>query len=53
MEQERERETKLTEGEDFRGEATSNREKPKEEKEFKQYWSFPKIQLVIKANAKN
>ena len=29
----RERETKLTEGEDFRGEATSNREKPKEEKE--------------------
>ena len=26
------RETKLTEGEDFRGEATSNREKPKEEK---------------------
>ena len=28
----RERETKLTE-EDFRGEATSNREKPKEEKE--------------------
>ena len=30
---ERERETKLTEGEDFRGEATSNREKPKEEKE--------------------
>ena len=29
----RERETKLTEGEDFRGEATSNKEKPKEEKE--------------------
>ena len=51
----RERETKLTEGEDFRGEATSNREKPKEEKDRvdKQYWSFPKIQLVIKASAKN
>ena len=29
----RERETKLTKEEDFCGEATSNREKPKEEKE--------------------
>ena len=52
----REIETKLNESyvEDFRAATFPNREKPKEEEWVnKQYQSFPKIQFVIKANAKN